>query len=63
MDTSCLLIRAICGLIAVENDLRLLIALAILNDSAPMEEKTVLDGTLLDSSGILTIKKGNESLL
>ena len=40
MDTPapCLLIRAISGLIAAENDSRLLFALAILNDSAPMAE-------------------------
>ena len=58
-----MLIRAISGLIAVENDSGLLLALAILNDSAPMAEETILDGTLLDFSGILTIEKGNESLL
>ena len=63
MGTLCLLIREISGLITVENDLVLLLALAILNDSAPMADKTILDGTLLDLSGILTIEKGNESLL
>ena len=63
MDTPCLLIREISGLIAVDNDLWLLLALAILNDSAPMAEKTILDGTLLDLSGILTIEKENKSLL
>ena len=62
MDTSCLLIRAISGLI-VENDSGLLLALAILNNSAAMVGKTILDGTLLDLCGILTIEKGNESLL
>ena len=51
------------GLISVENDLGLLLALTTLKDSAPMTKQTVLDGTLLDLSGILTIKKGNESLL
>ena len=63
MDTPCLLIREIRGLIAVENVSWLLLALAILNDSAPMAEKTILHGTLLDLSGILTIEKRNESLL
>ena len=38
MDTPCLLIRTISGLIAVENDSGLLLALPILNDSAPMAE-------------------------
>ena len=63
MDTPCLLIWTISGLIAVENDSGLLLALAILNDSAPMAQETILDGTLLDLSVILTIEKGNESLL
>ena len=48
MDTLCLLIRAISGLIAVENNSGLLLALAVLNDSAPMTEWTELDGILLD---------------
>ena len=43
--------------------MRILLALAILNNSAPMKEEVVLDGTLIDLSGILTIQKGNESLL
>ena len=60
MDTPCLLIRARSGLIAVENDSRLLLALAIFNDSAPMAEQTIVDGTLRDLSDILTIEKGNE---
>ena len=34
----CLLIRALSGLIALENDSGLLLALAILNNSAPMAE-------------------------
>ena len=63
MDTPCLLIREISGLIVVENDSGLLLTLAILNDSAPLAEETILDGILLDLSGILTIVKGNESLL
>ena len=63
IDTPYLLIWAISGLIVLENDSGLLLALAILNDSVPMAEKTILDGTLLDLSGILTIEKGNESLL
>ena len=58
METSCLLIRAICALNAVENDSVLLLALAILEDSATIAEQTVLDGTLLDLSDILTIEKG-----
>ena len=33
-----MLIQAVSGLIAVENDSGLLLALAILNDSAPMAE-------------------------
>ena len=61
MDTPCLLMRAISGFIAVKNDSGLLLALAILDDSAPMAEYTLLDGTLFDLPGILT-KKGNESL-
>ena len=47
----------------MENDSGLLLALANLNDSAPMVEYTILDGILHDSSGILTIEKGNEFLL
>ena len=38
MDTPCLLIWAISGLIAVENDLGLLLALAVNNDSVPVAE-------------------------
>ena len=38
MDTPCLLMQEIGGLIAVENDSGLLLALAILNDSAPLAE-------------------------
>ena len=38
MDTPYLLVQAISGLIAVENDSGLLLALAILNNSAPMAE-------------------------
>ena len=51
------------GLIAVENDSGLLLALVILDDSAPTAEETVLHGTLLDFSAILTIEKGNRSIL
>lgn len=40
MDTLRLLFRAISGLTAVEKDLRSLLALAILKDSAPIKEKT-----------------------
>ena len=43
MDTPYLIIRAISGLIAVGNDSELLLALAILNDSAPIAEQTILD--------------------
>ena len=57
MDTLCLLIWAINSLITVENDSGLLLALAILNDSAPVAEQTILDGTLRDLSGILTVEK------
>ena len=60
MDTPCLLIRAISGSIAVENDSGLLLALAILNGSVPMAEKTKLDGTLIDLSCILTIENETE---
>ena len=49
------------GLTAVENDSGFSFPLAILNDSAPMAEQPVLDGTSLDLSGILTIEKGNQS--
>ena len=38
MDTPCLLIRAISGLITMESDSGLLLGLAILNYSAPMAE-------------------------
>ena len=38
MDTACLLIHVISGAIAVENDSGLLLALAILNDSARIAE-------------------------
>ena len=41
----------------------MLLVLAILNDSAPMAEQTVLDDTLLDLSGILTIKKEMSSFM
>ena len=40
----------------------MVVTLAILNDSAPVTEKTVLDGILLDFPGILTVEKGNLSL-
>ena len=56
MDTPSLLMQAISGFIAVENDSGLLLALAILNDSAPMAEYTLLNGTSFDLPGILTIK-------
>ena len=62
MDTSCLLMRAISGFIAVKNDSGLLLALEVLDDSALIAEYTLLDRTLFDLPGILTIKKGNESL-
>ena len=55
--------REISGLIAVKNESGLLLALVILNDSAPIAEKTMLDCTQLDLSGILATEKGNESLL
>ena len=38
MDTPCLLIRAMSGLIPVENDSGLSLALAILSDSTPIAE-------------------------
>ena len=57
------LLREISGLIAVENDSGLLLALTILDDSTPMAEQTILDGTLFDLTGILTIEKGYKSLL
>ena len=63
MDTPCLLIQATSGLTAVENDQGFLIAPAILNDLAPMAEQTILDGVLLDLSGIQAIEKGKESLV
>ena len=61
LDDHCLLIQAISGLIALENDSGLLIALEILNNSATMAQYTVREGTLLGFSGIVTMK--NESLL
>ena len=57
------LLREISGLIAVENDSGLLLALTILDDSTPMAEQTILDGTLFYLTGILTIEKGYKSLL
>ena len=57
MDTPCLLIRVISGLISVENDSGLLFALAILNGPVTIAEYTILGGTLLDLSDILTIGK------
>ena len=54
--------RAISGFIAMKNDSGLLLALAVLDDTALMAEYTLLDGTLFDLPRILTIKKGNESL-
>ena len=63
MDTHCQFIQAMSGLIAVERDAGLLVALAFLNNSIAMVKSTKLDGTLLDWSGILIIGKGNESLL
>ena len=63
MDTPCLLIWAVSGLIAMENGSGLLLPLAILNNSAPMREQTILDGVFIDLPGILAIEKGNESLL
>ena len=51
------------GLIVVENESKLLLAIAVIHDSAPIAEKTLLDGILLEVSGIWTIEKGNESLL
>ena len=48
------------GLIAIENESELLPALAILNYSATIPEKTMLHGRLLDLPGILTIEKENE---
>ena len=64
MDTPCLLIRAISGLIAVENDSRLLLALAVLNDSSLIAEETIIDGSaLLEVFGILKMKKRNKSCL
>ena len=47
----------------MENDSGLLLVLAIPKDSAAMTGSTIADGTLLDLSGILTIEKGNVSVL
>ena len=64
METLCLFIQGTSsGLIAVDNELGLLLSLAILKDSVRIIEEIVLDGILLDMWGILTIEKGNKSLL
>ena len=64
METLCLFIQGTSsGLSAVDNELGLLLSLAILKDSVRIIEEIVLDGILLDMWGILTIEKGNKSLL
>lgn len=46
--------RVISSSIAVENEQGLFVALAILRDAATIAEKSMLDGTLFDFSGIIT---------
>lgn len=49
METLCLFIQGTSsGLIAVDNELGLLLSLAILKDSVRIIEEIVLDGILLD---------------
>ena len=50
-DTSTCSYGKMSSLVAVENDSGLLLALASHNDSAPIAEQTMLNGTLLDLSG------------
>ena len=47
----------------MKNESGLLLAPTILNDSAPTTEKTMIDYTLLELPGILTIEKGNEPVI
>ena len=47
----------------MKNESGLLLAPTVLNNSAPTAEKTMVDYTLLDLPGILTIEKGNESII
>lgn len=63
METPCLLLQVISGLIPVENNLGLLLALTILEDSVPIGHKTKFDYTFFEFSGPVTLEKENESLL
>ena len=47
----------------MENKSGLLLSQETFNDAPPIAEKTMLDGTLLDLTGILIIARANESLL
>ena len=47
----------------MKNESGLLLAPTVRNDSAPTAEKTMIDYTLLDLPVILTIEKGNESII
>ena len=57
MDTPYWLMQAISGLISLKSDSGLLVGPVILNNPKPTTKKTILDGTLLDLSGILTTEK------
>ena len=48
METSCLFTQITSCLVAVENQLGLLLALAILKDSLTIAVQTILHGTILD---------------
>ena len=63
METPCLLIWAISGLITVKNESGLLLSQSVLNYSARIAEKIILDCLSLDLTGILTIENGNQPLL
>ena len=63
METPCLLIWAVSGLITVKNESGLLLSQSILNYSARIAEKIILDCLSLDLTGILTIENGNQPLL
>ena len=57
METPCLLFQVISGLIPIENNLGLLLALTILEDSVPVEDKTKFDYTFFEFSGAVTLEK------
>ena len=52
METSCLLIRVRSGLIAIQNELRLLFALEILKDSMPVSNFWIKKLKTLQRNGL-----------